>query len=258
MNRLPANLPELLKDAGLHVVEVAGWENRGRPASKGPFHPVGVLWHHTGDKNGGLNYARWLAEVGRSDLPAPLCHLSIGRDGTVYVVAAGRANHAGVAKPSGSVAGGDGNALYVGVECQNTGSEGWSKPQHAAMVTTGVVLGRLLGCSSSAQRGHKETSVTGKWDPGKLDMDTFRGQIAAASKPTTVPAHPVVPAKKAPVKNHVTAGRTKIREHLKGVDEGIAELAKAPASRDRVHDEVKAHKDAQAAHRAALKNGVSK
>ena len=27
-------------------------------------------------------------------------------------------------------------------------------------------------------RGHKETSTTGKWDPGLLDMDTFRSDVA--------------------------------------------------------------------------------
>lgn len=219
---LPADLPKQLRDAGLNVVEIEGWHTRGRPASKGPFHPVGVLWHHTGSADGGKPYAQWLATVGRSDLPAPLCHLSIGRDGTVYVVAAGRANHAGVAKASGSVSGGDGNALYVGVECQNTGSEGWRVAQREAMLTTAVVLARILGCSAEAERGHKETSITGKWDPGKFDMDAFRKSIAARLHQAPPPA------KVAPTATHVVTGWDLVRR-------GVAELRKAPKTRKAIH-----------------------
>ena len=186
VKRLPANLPDLLRAEGLNVVEVDGWQTRGRPASTGDFTPVGVLWHHTGAYDG-LNdaqsdraYADWLFKTGRTDLPAPLCQLSISAEGTVYVGAAGRANHAGKAKSSGTVAAGDGNRLYVGVECMNSGKQGWGRPQYDAMVTTGVVLARLLGTSVQTQRGHRETSVTGKWDPGMLDMDKFRADIDAA------------------------------------------------------------------------------
>ena len=200
VKRLPANLPALLRAEGLRVVEVGGWQERGRPASTGSFAPVGVLWHHTGsydsltDAHDDLTYASWLAKVGRSDLPAPLCHLSISAEGTVFVCAAGRANHAGKARASGTVAAGDGNRLYVGVECMNSGKQGWPRPQYDAMVKTGVVLARLLGTSVQAQRAHRETSVTGKWDPGMLDMDKFRSDIDAALRnerdddPTMPPA----------------------------------------------------------------------
>lgn len=179
------DLPDVLRKAGLRVVEVPGWREFSRPESTGGFAPVGNLWHHTGAKDTNplsvaddLEYAKWLAQVGRSDLPAPLCQLSVGRDGTVYVCAAGRGNHAGKAKASGPVPAGDGNALYLGWECQNTGSEGWSGPQYEAMVKGGAATSKHYGWSSTANRAHKETSVTGKWDPGRLDMDEFRADIA--------------------------------------------------------------------------------
>jgi hypothetical protein len=195
MTDLPSNLPKLLRDAGLKVIEVPGWRGFGRPASTGGFHPRGVLWHHTGSKDSNpnsikddLEYAKWLAEIGRSDLPAPLCQLSVGRDGTVYVCADGRGNHAGKAKASGPVPAGDGNELYAGVECQNSGSEGWSKAQYRSMVTLGAVLSdKVIHCTANANRAHKETSVTGKWDPGLLDMDKFRDDIGEAMKPKPKP-----------------------------------------------------------------------
>lgn len=183
---LPDTLADTLRARGLKVVEVPGWKTRSRPALTGSFDPEGELWHHTGAKDTNphsivddQHYADWLAEVGRSDLPAPLCQDSVGRDGTVYLCAAGRGNHAGVAKASGPVPAGDGNALYVGHECQNTGSEGWSKAQYDAMVLLGATYAvDVLHCSADANRAHKETSVTGKWDPGALDMDRFRDDIA--------------------------------------------------------------------------------
>lgn len=183
--QLPPNTPALLRAAGLHVVEISGWQNRRRPARTGVLAARGVLWHHTGsgdkipnDVTDDRAYAEWLANVGRDDLPPPLCQLSIGRDGTVYVVAAGRANHAGKAKASGPMPAGDGNTLYVGVEIQNNGTEGYGKPQYDAMVKVGVVLSReIVKCVAAANRAHKETSVTGKWDPGALSMPRFREDI---------------------------------------------------------------------------------
>jgi hypothetical protein len=197
-------LADVLRAAGLTVVEIDGWKTRSRPESTGGFAPVGVLWHHTGDNANGAKYAQWLATVGRSDLPPPLCHLSIDRQGVVYVIAAGRANHAGVAKASGSVAAGDGNSLYVGVEVQNTGTEDYPRAQYDAMVKVGAALGKMLPCTINAQRAHYETSVTGKWDPGDpdglpfaggkrvLDMDAFRSMIGAAMNPPK-PVAPVRP-----------------------------------------------------------------
>ena len=182
---LPADLPARLNKAGLRVNTVPGWRTRGRPGS---FAPRGVLWHHTGGAGDGLEYARWMALTGRPDLPAPLCQLSIGRDGTVYVLAAGRANHGGTARAAGPMPSGDANTLYVGVECHNTGSEGWRTEQRDAMVKVGVVLSEILGCTAEHNRGHVETSVTGKWDPGALDLDEFRADLAAVlNKPKALP-----------------------------------------------------------------------
>ena len=189
------DLADVLRGAGLKVVEVPGWRTNARPASTGGFDPRGNLWHHTGAKDTNplsieddRAYAEWLAEVGRSDLPAPLCQLSVGRDGTIYVCAAGRGNHAGTAKASGPIPAGDGNELYLGWECQNSGSEGWTPAQYDAMVRGGAATSRAYGWTAEANRAHKETSVTGKWDPGLLDMDRFRVDVRVAMNPDTTPA----------------------------------------------------------------------
>lgn len=193
MSRLPDNLPQILRSYGLKVVEVPGWKTRGRPASTGGFNPVGVLCHHTATS------ISWLVATvirllvgGRSDLPGPLCQLALGRDGTVYIIAAGRANHAGKAKSSGTVADGDGNELYIGIEAFNNGvGEKWPAIQYAAYVLLAAVLSvEITKNSANTVRGHKETSITGKVDP-TFDMDEFRNKVAAKMGEITKPQHKV-------------------------------------------------------------------
>ncbi|MEV0697455.1 hypothetical protein AB0I53_05990 [Saccharopolyspora sp. NPDC050389] len=107
-------LADVLRGAGLRVVETDGWRDRAARGAR-PNRPVGVLNHHTATP---ASLARPAPTVrmcitGRPDLDGPLCHAVIAFDGTVRMVAAGRANHAGKAKASGPNPGGDGNALYV-------------------------------------------------------------------------------------------------------------------------------------------------
>ncbi len=182
------DLAAAARKSGLRVVELPGWKKRGRPASSGGFNPRGVLCHHTGGESDGRDYVEWMAYQGRADLPAPLCQLALSRSGIVYVVAGGRANHGGTAKKTGPMPAGDANYLYVGIEAMNTGSEGWgTKGEDAAgnTITQGEAYARLCaalcdhyGWPASHVRAHRETSVTGKWDPGGLDMDTFRARVA--------------------------------------------------------------------------------
>ncbi|MFI0465330.1 N-acetylmuramoyl-L-alanine amidase [Saccharopolyspora sp. 5N102] len=170
------DLARILRDAGLSVVTTPGWEQRG---VRGAFAPVGVLNHHTA---GHASAARPAPSVqlcveGRPDLDGPLCHLVIGFDGQVHVIAAGRANHAGKAKASGPLPAGDGNTLYVGVEWDYAGTAPPPPAQFAAAVRVNAALLRHLGKPAAHARGHKETSVTGKWDPGHVDMDHFRAEV---------------------------------------------------------------------------------
>ncbi|MGW5647509.1 peptidoglycan recognition protein family protein [Saccharopolyspora sp. NPDC003762] len=171
-------LAEVLRAAGLDVVETDGWSDRTAPGSQPQ--PVGVLEHHTATP---ASYARPAPTVqmcidGRPDLDGPLCHGVIGYDGVVHLIAAGRANHAGKAKASGPNPAGDGNTLYVGFEWDYSGHQTPSPEQYDAAVRATRAVLRRLGRPADAARGHVETSVTGKWDPGQVDMNAFRSQIA--------------------------------------------------------------------------------
>ena len=179
------DLADAARKSGLRVVGLPGWKSRGRPASTGGFDPMGVLCHHTAGESDSRDYVEWMAYTGRTDLPAPLCQLALDRQGTVYVCAAGRSNHAGTSGGSGPIPRGDGNALLVGIEAMNTGSEGWTPQQYDAYVALCAALCRHYGWPASHVRAHKETSVTGKVDPSgrtphgpAFDMDRFRADVA--------------------------------------------------------------------------------
>jgi hypothetical protein len=185
--RYLTELADVCREAGLTVREVPGWKTRGRPATTGGFDPQGCLAHHTATSKATSDEAVVnLLVKGRSDLPGPLCQLGLARDGTVYVIAAGRANHAGTAKASGTVAGGDGNELYIGVEAFHAGpGEPWTSAQYDAYVRLCAVLSlRVTGNSAATVRGHKETSETGKIDP-TFSMTDFRDDVDHAMRAMT-------------------------------------------------------------------------
>lgn len=190
--KLPKNIPDILRKHGLKVVEVDGWYGRGRPSSTGELAPVGVLCHHTATnkRTSNANVVSLLVK-GRSDLPGPLCHFGLARDGTVYIVAAGRANHAGKAKKSGTVSAGDGNKLYWGIEAFNDGvGEPWNAVQYNAYVLLAAVLTKEVTKNSvETVRGHKETSITGKIDP-TFNMTNFRSNVKSKISNFGKPAAP--------------------------------------------------------------------
>jgi len=177
----------------LKVRELPGWLQSGHGDFKELF---GVMVHHTGN-------ARETAESirrGRPDLPGPLSNLHISQDGTVTVVAAGVCWHAGAGEYPGLPTN-NGNWHLIGIECAwprdtsitpaTASREPWPAAQMDAMVHTVAAILSRLGYDSSRVIGHKEWAgkSQGKWDPGGVQMSSFRAAVAramaASTKPTT-------------------------------------------------------------------------
>src|SRR5262245_57267617 len=143
------------------VVEVADWKNRGRPASTGEFDPDdGKTNHHTGTTTSSSSTHPTLATLiqGRSDLPGPLCHVSVGWDGTIYVVAAGRANHAGrTDKTFRNVpAGSDGNAHFLGDEVDTNGTQKLPSAQRHSVAIVNATFARHYKQGSETTHRHQD------------------------------------------------------------------------------------------------------
>ena len=164
----------------LTIVEVDGWQARGY-AGQSLYDVRGHVFHHTAsNQSAGLDAVTLnMCTYGRSDLPGPLCQLMLGRSGTVYVVAAGLANHAGRGYVPG-VPQDMGNFYLLGTEMESDGiSDDWTEAQLRVMPHLGAAIEEAYGQGDRGfiQVGHKEYSSEGKIDPSFIDLDKLRDDI---------------------------------------------------------------------------------
>ena len=202
-------LPGVLEAAGHKVARVDGWENRGRGEVG---RTLGVICHHTANPRRDLNMPTLDALIkGRSDLSGPLSQLGLGRDGTFYVIAAGRANHAGVGSWKGEEMG---NTHFIGIEAENSGNplDPWPAVQVDAYQRGVAAILRHAGRDATDCIGHKEWAPGRKPDPA-FDMNAFRGKVAAilrdpAVVPELIPSTAPAPPAGAPPRTTIRRGDT--------------------------------------------------
>ena len=149
-------MAKVLKDAGLKVAEQPGWKTRG----KTNFGPVkGIVCHHTAGPATGNMPSLGIVTNGRPGLSGPLSQLCLGRDGTYFIVAAGRANHAGRGEWQGVTSG---NTHFIGIEAENTGTEAdmpWPEVQMDAYRRGVAAILTHIGADPIMVCGHKEYAL---------------------------------------------------------------------------------------------------
>ncbi|HIW61602.1 MAG TPA: N-acetylmuramoyl-L-alanine amidase [Candidatus Stackebrandtia excrementipullorum] len=178
-----ANIPwlaDVLRGAGIEVVEQGDWHNRYHA---GAFEPFGVLWHHTAGAPSSPSNPHPSLDVvinGRPDLPGPLAQALVDYNGVFHVISAGRCYHAGASGGSGPIPAGDGNTMMVGWEIDYDGvNQEMSAAQYEASIAATVAVLGEFGRDAQHARGHRETSTTGKIDPSFIDLDAMRADVAA-------------------------------------------------------------------------------
>jgi peptidoglycan hydrolase-like protein with peptidoglycan-binding domain len=204
-------LPDVLLKAGLKVAKVDGWEYRGNGDLGQPF---GALCHHTaGAKTLNMPSLNTLIN-GRPDLSGPLAQLGLGRDGTYYVIAAGRCNHAGARLWNGVAAG---NTHFLGIEAENTGlaDDPWPQVQMDAYRYGVAAILRYLNRGPEWCAGHKEYALPQgrKTDPS-FDMAKFRADLASILDTATAALVPI------PSSEAATGNGTSARPTLRRSDTG--------------------------------------
>lgn len=153
MTRIPSDLARF----GLKVELAAGWATRGSSS----FAPAGVTCHWTAGPRGTRSRPSLNVVLnGRPGLPGPLANIYLARDGTCIVVAAGRANHAGVGGFRGLV----GNSAVYGIEAESGGDGDWTPEMRAAYPRLVAALLWGLGRDASWAHGHHEWAPTRKID----------------------------------------------------------------------------------------------
>lgn len=175
----PIWLPDVLRRAGLEVREYPGWRDRGH----GDFGAIThVICHHTGSFG---ETPRGIAEHPQLGLCSQL-HLD--RNGVYTMCGAGIAWHAGVGAYPGLPTN-NANQVTIGIEAANDGGgkpglphrASWSDAQYNAYVRGVAAILAHLGLPATRAIGHKEWAgpAQGKWDPGAIDMNTFRRDVQA-------------------------------------------------------------------------------
>lgn len=174
-------LADVLRAAGLTVLEEPGWKTAGRPVSTGGFAPKAVIWHHDASAAGiSPNEPGYLSHGRPPEAPGPLCQAWVRLDGVWVAIAAGRANHAGVGDGWGVIPEDQGNTYAVGIETDHTTGEKWPTAQLDSLRRgTAAILTRLDASPMLALCGHKEYAPGRKIDPAGLDLDSERRTVAA-------------------------------------------------------------------------------
>jgi hypothetical protein len=186
-------MPEVLEKAGLKVAEVPGWRTRG-VTEMGLVR--GVMVHHTAGAAKGNMPTLDLLIKGRPDLAGPLAQLGLGRDGTFYVIAAGKCNHAGKGAWKGVTTG---NTSFIGIEAENCGTPAdiWPDIQLDALQRGVAALLAFAKTDSTMVCGHREYALpAGRKNDPLFSMSEFRERVAGLLA-AGVPPAPLIPARDA-------------------------------------------------------------
>lgn len=163
-------LPQLLRSFGVETKEFSGWNNRGH----GDFNVIwGVMAHHTGANNTPAS----LIAYGHSALWGLLSQVHLDRNGVATVTGIGIAWHAGRGSYPG-IQTNNANAVTLGIEAVSNGTSPWPPHMLDAYYRICAAICWYVGHSSLRTIGHKEWGqIQGKWDPGGIDMPTFRAKV---------------------------------------------------------------------------------
>lgn len=223
---LASRLERAVRASGLQYREVNGWKSRGH-ATMGTIQSV--MCHHTAGPASGNTPSLNVVAHGRPGLSGPLAQLYLARDGTVYLVAAGLAYHAGKVSSSAYQ-----NSHSIGIEAEATGVSAWPVSQVSAYAQLCRALVSEFGLATSRVVGHKEAATPRgrKIDPN-FNMPDFRKKVDGATTTTTQPA-PATPKGVLGMTKRINAYRKKAQKatgtrHLMINDKGDYTIATGPA-----------------------------
>ena len=187
-------LADACRDTGYPVVEVPGWRTRdvlddeGRPKPMTAGH--GVVGHWTAGPDSWETHSNTpsLNTIinGRTGLRGPLAQIYTAFDGTLYVVAAGLCNHAGV---SGWLGETGLNDTFVGNEVESPGDFSYTPEQLDVTPRLHAALLRRMDRTADWSCAHFECALPAgrKPDGPARDMNAFRRTVAGyLADPSTI------------------------------------------------------------------------
>lgn len=212
-DRYLTDLADVLRGAGLVVVEWSGWETRAR--GSGGFdgnRPWAIAWHHTASRSSPEADAGYIAT---GDDDAPLANLLVDRDGAVWVIAAGATNTNGkgyaMRFSRGTVPDDQMNTHAVGIEIANNGvGETYPTAQIEAAFAASLAIAAAYGLDPADVGTHQAWAPDRKIDPATADaasgfwprsvtssgswsLDDLRAECRARAGSTPPPLPPIEP-----------------------------------------------------------------
>ena len=235
---LLTDLADACRKSGLKVVEVDGWRTRGHGNLYG-LQTIAV--HHTATaKTAPGDYpSLGVVRDGRPGLPGPLSQLGLGRSGTVYVIAAGVAYHAGATFEQRQD-----NWHALGIEAEHNGLDPWPPALVDAYARLCAALCEHYGLGPDRVLGHKEIATPRgrKTDPN-FDMDAFRARVAEHLEDDMAQYADELKAIKADT-TALLAGQAKVQRQNAAIRAKVTKLIKkGSATRDDLADILAALED---------------
>jgi hypothetical protein len=180
------------------------------------FQPVGVVWHHTACNplaTGNMPSLNWCRNPGKFSGQARACHIVVGRDGKMQIIAGGGAYHAGAGGPlkvnGTSIPKDLGNRFLIGIEIEassttkinkkdrTTPKHGMNPAQFGAVAKFCAALFDELGWNTEAAIRHRDWAPGRKIDVG-IELAVIREAIDGYRKPKPAPQPPKPPAGQKP------------------------------------------------------------
>jgi hypothetical protein len=194
------DLAQVLRSAGLTVIDVPGWQNRAR--SSGGYvngRPTHLMLHHTASaaRTDGQDDVNYIVNVAAD---RPITNLYLDRFGRFWACAAGatNTNGKGVDTWGGGVPNDRMNEYAISIEMANNGvGEPYPQVQQDAVMRASIALCVRYRIPSEFVRSHFEWAPTrkidvsgpsrwaaiGKWNMGQYRSDVRLGIIAPLPAP---------------------------------------------------------------------------
>lgn len=232
----PQALIRAAKKSGVTYKVDDDWLTCPHPYDDDDAQMVGLLWHHTGcgslstGNMPSLGYCRYPGELGKK---SRACHIVVGRDGTMQIIAGKACYHAGEGGPlkvNGVTVPEDmGNHYFVGIEIEASSSTkinkrnvqtpkwGLNPAQVEAVARFCAALADDLKWPTSAFIRHQDWAPRRKIDVGiplsliHDEIEKYRAPVKPkpVPKPKPEPKPPVVVTPPTPVKPPVVAKPSK-------------------------------------------------
>lgn len=177
-------LADVLRKAGVPVIEESGWQSR---AQSGSFSPRGLIRHWDASSPSSHGAVEYMRDNIACNITT--CRGNSSHGPSVHVLAAGRAWHAGEGS-FGVFPTDQGNTYAIGHEVAHTVDEAWTEPQYSVVVAAEqAILAHLSADVDQAWCTHSEYAPSRKIDTtgGEYGQDPAHERLILRSGVTPAP-----------------------------------------------------------------------